>query len=416
MNQNDIVVGLGFGDEGKGTIVDHLVSTHDTNAVVRFSGGAQAAHNVVLEDGTQHTFAQFGSGALRGVKTLLTEHMMVDPFSMAVEADALWIKTGFDAFTNAFISSNALLTTPIHAAANQQREINRGAGAHGSCGLGIGETKAYSLRHPVTALRVNDLRIPGYLEAKMGLLRKTLEAELGEFDLPSNTEIMGGYEALRADRPFNIVPEAFIYNELRQGYNVFEGSQGVLLDEDRGFHPHTTWSNTTQKYAQRVLASAGLPAGNVIGVTRSYTTRHGFGPFPSEFTGDEWRTDYPEHHNAYGQFQGSWRGGALDLVLLNYAVWANGGVDEVAVTHLDVPYNNAIVSYNNVGVVKLRGTEIKNLAHQESLTNFLLNPDLIKDSMVVESEQILLNLIELTTEAKVSIKSYGPRDVDKINI
>jgi adenylosuccinate synthase len=415
-NNNVIVIGLGFGDEGKGTITDYIASQNNTNAVVKFSGGAQSAHNVVLEDGTEHTFSQFGAGTLRGIPTLLTEFMMVNPFNLAAEANALWEKTGVDPFINTFISSSALLTTPIHVAANQKREQNRGANAHGSTGLGIGETMAFSLKHPVIALRMIDLTIPGFLETKLDLLRTELEAELGELDLPDNTEIIAGYQALRNDRPVNIVSNNVLYKKLHNGFNVFEGSQGILLDQDRGFHPHTTWSRVTSRNAQRVLEAAKLPRGKVVGVTRSYTTRHGYGPFPSEFSGDEWRADFPEHHNAFGQFQGAWRGGALDLVLLNYAVRVNGGVDEIALTHTDYPFSEVVTSYDEGSISQLIVAKNKDLVYQELLTNTLLDPQLVKDTSHINNLDELIQMVEFATGAPVTMTSHGPRDIDKINL
>lgn len=412
-NKNTIVVGLGFGDEGKGTVTQHIATAQNVNAVVKFSGGAQTAHNVVLKNGLEHTFAQFGSGTLNGIQTLITEYTMVNPFSMAAEANVLWNKTGVDPFVKTFISENSLLTTPIHVAANRKRETLRGKNAHGSCAAGIGETMGYAINHPVLALRVGDLRIPGFLETKLNELLRILEAELGKLDVVSIPDIIGGYEMVMDDRPFNIVSNDYIYNELRKGNNVFEGSQGILLDESKGFHPHTTWTSVVSRNAQRVLEAAKLPRGKVVGVTRSYATRHGYGPFPSEYTDEDWRISFPEKHNVRGTWQGSWRGGILDLVLLNYAVRANGGIDEVALTHLDVPYEEVIDSYDDDTII-IPVSEEEDLVYQESITNRLLGK-LKVNTTRVRNEEELIEYVEFATNAPVSIKSYGPMDTDKVN-
>ena len=413
-SQNDIVIGLGFGDEGKGTVTDYLCTLKPVNAVVRFSGGAQTAHNVVLENGQHHTFAQFGSGTMRGVQTLLSKYMMVNPFTMAAEANALIPKIGYDPFDITLVSSTALLTTPLHAAVNHLREIARGGDAHGSCGMGIGETRSYALKHPILAVEVNDLRLPGYLEAKLDEYRKWAENTFGveNFVAPSTDELMVSYMSLMADNRLRIVSDRDIREEIRKGYNVFEGSQGVLLDEAMGFHPHTTWSDTTSQKAQRLLAEAGLPQGNVIGVTRSYTTRHGYGPFPSEFIGEAWRESFPEEHNGAGRWQGSWRGGYLDLPLLKYAVKANHGVDEIAVTHLDTPVEKVVTGYHGLG--DMIPASNKNLIYQEALTKNLERAKGKYFLSEVSTEDALIEKIEKATNAPVGIKSYGTRSDQKV--
>lgn len=411
-NPNQIVVGLGFGDESKGSITDYLSRVYNADNVVRFSGGAQAAHAVVRPDGSHHVFAQFGSGFFNGATTLLSEYMMVSLFNLVPEADHLMELTGIDPFTKLHISESALLTTPIHEAANRARERARGAAAHGSCGLGIGETKGYSLKHPLLAPKVHDLAGFGTLGVKLDALRANLEAELGPLDAPSTEDILAGYNQLFQDRPLSIVSDHFIHDEIANGVNIFEGSQGTLLDEWHGFHPHTTWSTVTAKYAQRLISQAGMEPGKVIGVTRSYTTRHGHGPFPTEFTSPEAQARFPEKHNAWGEFQGGWRVGDLDLVLLNYAARINN-VDEVAVTHLDSDYKAVATSYEGISYLDVvNGPDTKDQrANQVQLTEKVKNakPNLFP----VEDEEALLGIISGVTMAPVTIRSYGPTWKDK---
>ncbi|WP_250033367.1 adenylosuccinate synthetase [Paractinoplanes maris] len=315
MNEHVAVVDLGYGDAGKGTVVDALCSSSQPRAVLRFNGGAQAAHNVVTEDGRQHTFAQFGSGTLRGVPTHLTRFMVVDPLALAAEAAALG--NPFELLT---VDGDALLATPWHRAANQRREVARGGARHGSCGMGVGETMAYALSH-VDAPRVSDTLSRTRLRRRLA----AVEAELGPLAVALD-EVVDAFLAF--GRTVSIVAPGFEQRLLREGPCVFEGAQGVLLDEWRGWHPHTTWSTTTFGNVSSMCSSFRR-----LGVVRTYTTRHGAGPFVTE---DE-TLDLPEGHNATGRWQGAFRVGHFDAVAHRYAVEVAGGVDGLAVTHLDVP-------------------------------------------------------------------------------
>src|ERR1700683_2709429 len=169
-----IVCGLGFGDEGKGSVTDYLCSQDSADpahAVVRFNGGAQAAHNVVTADGRQHTFAQFGAATFPpGVRTYLSRFALVDPLALAGEAAHLASVGVTDALDLVTVDVDALLTTPDHQAANRARELARGGGRHGSCGMGIGETASYALVHPAEAPRAGDCLAPPVVARKLAAL------------------------------------------------------------------------------------------------------------------------------------------------------------------------------------------------------------------------------------------------------
>lgn len=327
-----IVVDLGYGDAGKGTVVDWLCATRPVRTVVRFNGGAQAAHNVVLRDGRHHTFAQFGAGTFHpGVRTHLSRHVVVDPLALAVEADHLATVGVPDAFDRLTVDGEALLATPYHRAANRARELARGADRHGSCGLGVGEAVAYGLAHPDQAPRVADCRDPELLRRRLTALRDRLSAELGPLDAPPVADCLPAYLAF-AER-VEIVDRSWLAGELRAGTCVFEGAQGVLLDEWHGFHPYTTWSTTTTANAEGLLAEAGL-AGSAtrLGVLRTVTPRHGPGPLVTE----DPTLGLAEPHNATNPWQGRFRFGHFDAVAHGYALAATGGVDGLALTHLDL--------------------------------------------------------------------------------
>lgn len=327
-----VVVDLGFGDAGKGAVVDRLCGKGPVRAVVRFNGGAQAAHNVVTADGRHHTFAQFGSGTLRGVRTHLSRFMAVDPLALAAEADHLRALGVPDPYALLTVDRRARLTTPYHAAANRLRERARGAGRHGSCGMGVGETAAYDLAHPGDAPTVGDCASRTPLLRRLRRLRDRLTDELGPLGAPPPEDCADAFTAF--GRAVRLTDGTALRRLARQGPLVFEGAQGVLLDEWHGFHPYTTWSTTTFANAETLLAEAGA-AGSArrVGVVRTYTTRHGPGPLVTEDAG--LAAVLPERHNGHGRWQGAFRVGHFDAVAHAYAVEACGGVDALALTHVD---------------------------------------------------------------------------------
>ncbi|MFC6598910.1 adenylosuccinate synthetase [Kitasatospora paranensis] len=335
-----IVCDLGFGDAGKGTVVDHLCRRQPAGrpyrAVVRHNGGAQAAHNVVTDDGQHHTFAQFGSGTLAGVPTHLSRFALVDPLALAAEARHLAGLGVPDPFALLTVDRRALLTTPYHAAANRLREQRRGAARHGSCGLGIGETAHYALQYPADAPTAGDCTTPGRLRHLLDLLRARLAEQLGltpeDLPAPPPADCTAAFTAFAAR--VRLTDPGHLGRLLRSGPVVFEGAQGVLLDEHHGFHPYTTWSTTTFDNAETLLAEEGAARAALrLGVLRTYTTRHGAGPLP---THDKDLT-VPEHHNGTGPWQGPFRIGHFDTVAHRYALAAAGGADALALTHLDIP-------------------------------------------------------------------------------
>jgi adenylosuccinate synthase len=336
-----VVVGLGFGDEGKGAVVDALCADRPTTAVVRFNGGAQAAHNVV-ENGRQHTFSQFGAGTFAGVPTHLSRFVLVEPFALVAEARQLETVGVTYPLSMLSVDGRALLTTPCHIHANRAREDARGAKRHGSCGKGIGETVWYSLLSGAgPGDRVENQEVigtPGEAPtvadcARPTVLRRKLDA-LARFYAPLATPPHGVDELVALYRDFADAVRITDADETGRladnGRVVFEGAQGVLLDQDHGFPPHTTWSTTTPHNARALLG--GRPH-TVLGVTRTYLTRHGAGPLPTESASVLAR--FPEAHNGSGEYQGAWRAGHLDAALLDYAIAACEGVDAFAVTHLD---------------------------------------------------------------------------------
>ena len=439
MQQALLTVDLGFGDAGKGSIVDFLTRFYGAHTVIRYNGGAQAGHRVVTfaTDGLtrqEHVFAQFGAGTLAGAGTHLSRFMLLDPLAMMAEAAHLQTLGITDAFQRTTIDEQAVVITPFQRAVNRLRELVRGADRHGSCGMGIGETVADQLAYGNRVLVAGDLRHRDRLYTKLAFLRRVnlakiqpyqaqlatceqASAELAMLRDPAWDEwLLTAYGDFVAQAP--IVPAHYWPALLaRPGTIIFEGAQGVLLDEWVGFHPHTTWSTTTLANAEQLLAEANY-TGQVtrIGITRAYATRHGAGPFVSE---DAMLTrSLPDACNDFGAWQQGFRVGWLDLVMLRYALAVVGPLDYLAVTCLDrlAPLGELKLCteyQDELGrcVCILPSPLPHDLAYQTQLTQTLLRvqPQLVSVSDV----NALLTYLTTALEAPVRLLSYGPTVAEK---
>ena len=377
-----ILTDLTFGDAGKGSITDALARRQKACLVVRYNGGAQAAHTVVEASGRTHTFRQYGSGTFAdGCETFLSRFVLVNPIALLDETLALRSLGIADAPTRLHIDARALVTTPYHVILNQLREIARGSHRHGSCGLGIGETVADALAieqgEPGQTLRFGDLTAGDALLRRKLRAHRTVKQRQADALLPAlraqatvsdaDAAMVGVLlDQLHRDDELDATVEVFTHVAAgvhttspeflaarlrRPGATIFEGAQGVLLDEDWGFHPYTTWSHTTPGNALRLIAETGVSGGEVqttiLGLTRAYQTRHGAGPFPTE--SDAVTRALPEPHNPTNDWQGAFRAGWLDLALLRYAVAVSGSIDGLVMTCLDrlseLPYLKVGVGY-----------------------------------------------------------------------
>ena len=391
MTDHVAVVDLGYGDAGKGTVVDALCATTGRRAVLRFNGGAQAAHNVVTASRRHHTFSQFGSGTFHGVPTHLTRFMVVDPLALVSEAAALG-----NPFHLLTVDEDALLATPWHRAVNRLREQRRGGGRHGSCGMGVGETMEYALTHASTP-RAGDALSRRRLQSSLAAVARDLTERYGPLPAPPLEDVVDAFLAF--GRAVSIVDSSYVARLLREGPCVFEGAQGVLLDEWRGWHPYTTWSTTTFDNVAALCSSFRR-----LGVVRTYTTRHGAGPFVTEAP-----LPLAEAHNGVGEWQGAFRVGHFDAVAHRYAVEVAGGVDGLAVTHLDrvVPAMRMVTSYDSMD--RIVPGPFRDLDYQAGLTAGLetARPDSSHRPADWSAE------IGEVLEAPVLLESYGPATDDK---
>ena len=336
MTRAYIIAGMAFGDEAKGATVDALCRSLPVDLIVRYNGGCQAAHYVTLQDGTAHCFSQFGAGMLANthVRTHLSRFMLIEPFAMMREAKALSKLMGY-VWERTTVDRNAVIVTPFHRHLNRLREYSRGATAHGSCGRGIGVAREMQLKHGQSVLMVKDLRYRQRTIDKLQFLLEEMWPEIISLDgfRPAGVLPLTSTECeLYADEylkwPAHITDSLY-----PTGCMVFEGAQGVMLDEKHGTAPHNTWTNTTFENADVLLDEAGVKKEERtrIGCFRAYYTRHGSGPFPTEDSD----LDLPELHNDNDGFQGRFRLGHFDFKLAKRAVDIVGGVDSLAISHMD---------------------------------------------------------------------------------
>lgn len=430
MGNHIIVVGLGLGDEGKGSMVDHLVRKAENPLVVRFNGGAQAAHNVVLPDKTHHEFAQFGAGTLAGAPTYLSEFTVINPANLMSEALHIAALGRLDPFEMLFIAEGALVITPYHVTANRMREEARGDARHGSCGQGIGETVEFALRFPESALRMRDLGAhhwSHHLPEKLAFVRAAKRQDMIDLGVDVRHTIFdddGMFDRIwqgmrQAATSLNIVGPQWLEHRFDRHDVIFEGAQGVLLDERIGFHPHTTWSKTTPHNAKLLLN--GRPA-YTLGVTRTYGTRHGAGPFPTDMgtLGDRM---FPEHHNGTGEYQGAFRRGGFDLMTMRYGLDSMAAmglyIDGLAVTHMGrIPHDVAYCTSYKVNGRNVReipawhhlGDE-PSIEAQEQATAVVAAAH--PNYEILPKTSDFIRALEDDTGQRVVIESWGPTYEDK---
>lgn len=340
------VIGANFGDEGKGLLTDFLASRAlSRTLVVRANGGAQAGHTVVAPGGRRHVFGHVGSGALFGAPTLLSRFFVSNPLLLDKEWPAL-----ADLASHLLVDGRSPVTTPFDMLVNQMAERARGTRRHGSCGVGFNETIERSL-HPDFRLTVEDLRHPDLVAARLDAIQRTyLPTRLSALGLAPEErerELLEGLGLIKAFRGSiqRFLARAHIVadTEALSGFEhvLFEGAQGLLLDEDHPWFPHVTRSKTGLKNIVTLLREAGLDHLHAIYATRWYLTRHGAGPFPTEVAGKP-SPAIVDRTNLPNDWQGTLRFGLLDLERLRGTIQADlihaAGMDletSLALTCLD---------------------------------------------------------------------------------
>jgi adenylosuccinate synthase len=411
-----VIVDLGFGDAGKGLLTDFLVRRTGAAMVVRYNGGAQAGHNVVAPDGRHHTFSQFGSGTfVPGVRTFLSRDVIVHPTGLLREEAALRSVGVTDGFERLRISADALVITPYHQALGRLRERARGSAAHGTCGVGVGETVAHDRGSDSEAVRVRDVTDQALLRRKLRRIREIAREEARGLDSFASADAAVFDRSEVAEQwigeAAHVVPliageDAWMPRANESDTIIFEGAQGVLLDEWHGFHPYTTWSTCTSAPAVQLL-SQFMPDADVcrIGILRTYAVRHGPGPLPTE-TAD---IGMPNEHNTENEWQGAVRRGWFDGVLARYAVAADAGIDALAITHLDWLSTRAEWTYcdNYLPDIRLHAAQIRSLARQERMTSLLTSVRPVLQHCSSREEDVLERIEEIVGRP-VAVGSRGP--------
>ena len=322
MSKVDVLLGLQWGDEGKGKIVDVLAPKYDV--IARFQGGPNAGHTLEF-DGIKHVLHQIPSGIFRETtRNVIGNGVVLDPVIFRGEIDKL-AKYNLNTRKNLFISKKATLILPTHRLLDVAYEKAKGDSKIGSTLKGIGPT--YQDKIGRQGLRVGDILSSNFL-AKFRKLTDIHFKILKEHDIEYNwNELESNYlDAVSFLKDFNLIEsEYFLNHELKMGSSILaEGAQGALLDIDFGSYPFVTSSNTVTAGACTGLGIAPRHIGEVYGIFKAYSTRVGSGPFPTELMdaeGEQMRTQGNEFGSTTGRPR---RCGWLDIPSLKYSIMING--------------------------------------------------------------------------------------------
>ncbi|MGY5858181.1 MAG: adenylosuccinate synthase [Candidatus Thorarchaeota archaeon] len=420
---NLVVVGLQWGDEGKGKIVDVLSENFDI--VTRFQGGSNAGHTVIIGDDV-FKFRLMPTGAVRGKKVVIGNGVVVDPFVLVQELKQLH-SAGL--IFDLLVSDRSHFITPFHILIDELQEKGKGDKKIGTTKRGIGPTYADKISR--IGVRASEL-IDGVGTTQWNILEETSTSRIqnlhgAEIDKHTKKSLDDYSQALKQIIPLVGDASEFLNNAIDSGQRIlFEGAQGALLDIDHGTYPFVTSSNCISAAASTGTGVAPTKLGSILGITKAYLTRVGAGPFPTELddeTGEYLRTRGGEFGTVTGRPR---RCGWLDLVALKYAVRMNGA-EYLAVTKTDV-----LTGLDSIKVCvgyDLDGTEVKTLpANSEAysratpiydaLDGWSEVPEISNSSNPYASlpNPMLeyLKKIESFTGSKVAIISMGPDRADTI--
>ncbi len=338
----DVLLGLQWGDEGKGKIVDVLAPRY--NVVARFQGGPNAGHTLEF-NGKRVVLHTIPSGIFRdNTINIVGNGVVIDPVTLKKEID--FIKSqGVDVNTHLFISRKAHLILPTHCMLDKASEQLKGKGKIGSTLRGIGPT--YMDKTGRNGLRAGDIESKDFKDRYKALTQKHAELlAFMEYDYIEGEGEDAFFEGVELLRSLKLVDSEILLNEyLKSGKKILaEGAQGSLLDIDFGSYPYVTSSSTITAGACTGLGIPPTSIRNVIGIFKAYCTRVGSGPFPSELTdatGDRIRKQGNEFGSTTGRPR---RCGWIDLPALRYACMING------VTHLAMTKPDVLSGFDKVGV------------------------------------------------------------------
>ncbi len=413
----DLLLGLQWGDEGKGKIVDVL--TKDYDIIARFQGGPNAGHTLEF-DGIKHVLHTIPSGIFHdNAMNIIGNGVVIDPVIFKRELENLDKFEGLDYVSKMRISRKAHLILPTHRLLDAASEASKGKAKIGSTLKGIGPT--YMDKTGRNGIRVGDLELSDWKERYKALRNKHIamidfyDAKI-EYDLNElETEFFGAIKVLKT-LTF-IDSEEYLYQSQKAGKTILaEGAQGSLLDIDFGTYPYVTSSNTTAAGACTGLGVAPNKIGEVFGIFKAYTTRVGSGPFPTELFDSDGET-MGRVGNEFGATTGRPRRcGWLDLVALRYAVQING------VTQLMMMKGDVLSGFQTLKVCtayKYKGETIEHLPYNIEPENIEVvykempgwEEDLTKMTDASQLPKALndyIDFLEKELETPIKIVSVGP--------
>lgn len=416
----DVLLGLQWGDEGKGKIVDVLASNY--NVIARFQGGPNAGHSLEFNQ-IKHVLHTIPSGVFRPEAiNIIGNGVVIDPVIFMEEINELK-KLNVDIQKNLFISKRAHLILPSHRILDAASEAAKGKTKIGSTLKGIGPT--YMDKTGRNGLRIGDIINPGFND-KYEFLKNKHREILKQYDFNYNLEEYEDkwLQGIELIKQFKLIESEHLINQyLQEDKNVLaEGAQGTLLDIDFGSYPFVTSSNTICAGACTGLGVAPNKIGKVIGIFKAYCTRVGSGPFPTELENSDGEKLRKQGHEFGATTGRPRRCGWLDLPALKYAIMLNG-VTELVVTKADV-----LSGFNTIKVCthyKLNGKEIDYLPYEvneplepvykefkgwkEDISNMKSFHDL------PETFKTYLQYIENEIKVPIKIISVGPNRDETIN-
>ena len=385
------VIGSNFGDEGKGLITDYYASEFGLDAlVVRYNSSAQAGHTVCTPDSKRHIFGHFGSGSFVGSPTYLSKFFVVHPMLFVKELKTLE-SLGLNPIV--YVDPECLITTPYDMLLNQILETSRDDKKHGSCGVGFNETIERSNFYPFQVKDLFNRNYPDSIKSIMSWIKdEYLYSRLLTQGIKHHTVKKNLLDVLYRDGVINKFIEDLEYfithvrimmiDDLKDFKNIiFEGAQGLLLDQDHSNFPHVTRSKTGLHNISILAKEFGLKKIDVTYVTRTYLTRHGAGPFPEEVKP---YSKIVDKTNVNNKFQGDLRFSLINLDILAHSILN----DINNKNNLQINHNAAITCADQIdGKVQfiLNGKK-----HETSIGEF------------VSTVNVLLNC------AKKCLVSFGP--------
>ncbi len=412
----DLILGLQWGDEGKGKIVDFLTNSYEI--IARFQGGPNAGHTLEF-DGIKHVLHTIPSGIFHSkVDNLIGNGVVIDPVIFNKEIENLK-PFKIDIYSKLLISKKAHIILPTHRILDAASEMSKGKSKIGSTLRGIGPT--YMDKTGRNGIRMGDIFEENW-EMKYNLLCKKHLNILNSYDkkIQYDLDLMNEefFEGVKKLKEFKVINTQFyLSNAQKSGKKILaEGAQGTLLDIDFGTYPYVTSSTTTAAGACTGLGIAPKDINEVYGIFKAYTTRVGSGPFPTEIDGKDGQV-MAKAGNEFGSTTGrARRCGWLDLVALKYAIQING------VTQLIMMKGDVLSGFNKIKICTSYKTKNNltnefpfNISEKKILPKYVEMPGWKKDISLMTSENQLpkefinyINFIENELETPVKIISVGP--------